>query len=73
MLASIPDIISLAGSIISGAQSLIQLGKDAAPSLLLLKDLVGGKPVTVDQLADIRARNDALNAELEGQTESGNP
>lgn len=71
MLASIPAIIGLAANIISGAQTLIQLGKDAAPSLLLLKELLGGKQVTESELADIRARSDALNAELEGQTEAG--
>jgi hypothetical protein len=71
MLASVPQIISLASAIISGAQTLIQLGKDAGPSLLLLKELVGGKQITVEELAVIRARSDAMNAELEGQTEAG--
>lgn len=71
MLASIPAIIALAGTIIEGAQTLISLGKDAGPALLLLKDLVGGKHVTVDELADIRSRNDAIHAELQSQTETG--
>lgn len=72
MLASIPAIISLASTIITGAQVLIKLGQDAGPSLLLLKDLVGGKTITVEELEAIRARSDALNAQLEGQTEAGN-
>lgn len=71
MLASIPEILATATSIISGANTLIQLGKDAAPSIQLLKDLLGGKQVSVEELATIRAKSDALNAELEGQTEAG--
>lgn len=71
MLASVPQIISLASAIISGAEALIRLGKDAAPSLLLLKELVGGKQITVEELAAIRLRSDVLNAEMEGQNESG--
>lgn len=72
MLASIPAIISLASTIISGAQALINLGKDAGPSLLLLKDLLGGKSISVEELEAVRARSDALNSQLEGQTEAGN-
>jgi hypothetical protein len=71
MRASIHDIIALGDTVFQGAKTAIKFGQDAAPNLLLLKDLFGGGAVTVEQLAAIRARNDALNAEIESQTEEG--
>lgn len=70
MLASIPSIITTALSIISGLQQAQQLGKDLEPWYELLKELFGGKKITVEELAAIRAKNDALNAEIEALPEN---
>lgn len=72
MLASAAAIFATVASIVSTGTMLLKAGKDASTSIALLKEIFSGKSVTVDQLADIRARNDALNTEIEGQTESGN-
>lgn len=69
MFASISSIITLGMSVITGAQQAIQLAKDAGPWLELLKDLFSGKEITVEELAALRARNDALNAEIEALPE----
>lgn len=69
MFASIPLIIETIVSIASTAKTLFDLGKDVAPQLADIAHLVSGKKITVDQLNEMRARNDALNAEIEALKE----
>lgn len=70
-LASIGAILSTGLAVMDVARRLYDAGKDIAPQLADLKKVFSGDKITVEELADIRARNDALNAEIEGQTESG--
>jgi hypothetical protein len=69
MFASLPAIIEIGLSVITGAQQAIKLGKDVAPYAELLKDLFGGKKITAEELDAIRTRNDALNAAIEALPE----
>lgn len=71
MLASIPMIIGVASTIMQGVQTAIQFGKDAKPAYDLLRKLFAKEKITVEEVESIRAQNDALNAEIEGQTEAG--
>lgn len=71
MFASIPAIMSTVAAVASTVKVLFALGRDVAPALADLKKLVSGDKITVADLAEIRARNDALNAEIEAQTEDG--
>ena len=71
MNATITQILSIAGTVMQTANTLIQTGQDAAPAITLLKKLFGKKPVTVADLEDIQARNDALHNALQSQTETG--
>lgn len=71
MFATVPAILALASEIISGANTLIQLGKDASPAITLLQSLFSGKQITEAELAAIRTQSDALHDQLQGQTESG--
>lgn len=70
MFASIPVIITTIMSIASTAQTLLALGRDVAPQVADLKRLISGDKVTVDELKEMRARNDALNAEIESLSEA---
>ncbi len=71
MLATVTQILAIAGTVMQTANMLIQAGQDAAPSIALLRKLFGKEPVTTTDLEDIRAQNDALHNELQAQTEAG--
>lgn len=69
MFASIPLILQTVLSIAGVAKTLFDLGKDVAPQLADIKRLVSGEKITTDELAEMRTRNDALNAEIESLEE----
>lgn len=71
MLATITQILAIAGTVMQTANTLIQTGQDAAPAMTLLQKLFGKEPVTTADLDDIRAQNDALHNALQAQTETG--
>lgn len=71
MFAALPVIVQVATGIITNLPALIQAGKDVSVQIGDLRRLFSDKPITLDELAVIRARNDALNAEIESQTETG--
>lgn len=65
MIASIASILAVGAQLVSAATVLVKAGKDAAPLLTDLKRLFSGEKITEAELAEIRARSDAVNAEIE--------
>lgn len=69
MFAGIAAIMPIILQVASSAVALLQLGKDVAPQIVDLKRLISGEKITESELLEIRARNDALNAEIEALKE----
>ena len=69
MFASIPMIVTTIMSIASTAQTLLALSRDVAPQFADIKRLISGDKITVAELKEMRARNDALNTEIENLSE----
>lgn len=65
MLATIPAIMAVVASVIQGAQAAVQVGKDAAPFISILKDFFSKDEITEEDLANVQTQVDALHAELQ--------
>ena len=71
MIATIAQVMEVVGAIAGGIRVLAQAKQDIAPALDLIDKLRAKEPITVAYLATIRARNDALHAAIQEQTEGG--
>ena len=69
MFAALPVIIQTIIEIAGVAKTLFDLGRDVSPQLADLKKLISGDKITHAELLEMRARNDALNAEIEALKE----
>lgn len=65
MFATIPAIVAIVATVLQGAQVAVQVGKDAAPFLAVLKKLFSKDAITLDDLDAIEADLALLNARIE--------
>lgn len=65
MLANFGSVLAAAVGIAASLKQLYDLGKDVSPQWADLKRLTSGEDITEDELAEIRSRSDAVNADIE--------
>jgi len=65
MIATVPAIIAIVAAVLQGAQTAVQIGKDASPFISILKDFFSKDEITEEDLANVQQQVDALHAELQ--------